>query len=78
MARMHHGGLPTAAFHGPSPLQYNFDTGNLNFLPIGDPVGKFPAIFIFYPTTHKIKQQKEPEKQDQPWTDHSTISAKPH
>jgi hypothetical protein len=33
MARMHHGGLPTAVLHGRSPLPYNFDTGNLNFLP---------------------------------------------
>jgi hypothetical protein len=30
---MHHGGLPTAALHGRSPLPYNFNTGDLNFLP---------------------------------------------
>jgi hypothetical protein len=41
-------------------------------------VGKFPAIIFFPPTTHKIKEQKIPEKWDQPRTDHSTISAKPH
>jgi hypothetical protein len=33
MARMHHGGLPTAALNGRSPLPYTIDTGNLNFLP---------------------------------------------
>ncbi len=33
MARMHHGGLPTAALHGCSPLPYHFDTRDLNFLP---------------------------------------------
>ena len=33
MVRMNHGGLPTAALHGGSPLPYTFDTCNLNFLP---------------------------------------------
>jgi hypothetical protein len=44
---------------------------------IRGPVGKFPPPF-FFPSAHKIKQQKKPEKRDGPWTDHSTISAKPH
>jgi hypothetical protein len=38
-------------------------------------VGNFPP---FFPTTHKIEQQKKAEKWDGPRTDHSTISAKPH
>jgi hypothetical protein len=29
---MHHGGLPTAALNGCSPLPYTFDIGNLNLL----------------------------------------------
>jgi hypothetical protein len=33
MARMHHGGLPTAALNGRSPLPYTFNTSDLNLLP---------------------------------------------
>jgi hypothetical protein len=40
-------------------------------------VGKSPPPF-FPPRAHKIEQQKKTEKSDQPQTDHSTISAKPH
>jgi hypothetical protein len=29
---------------------------------LGSPVGKFPAIYFFSPTTHKIEQQKNQKK----------------
>jgi hypothetical protein len=45
---------------------------------IGGPVGKFSSIPPPPPTTHKIGQQKKPEKRDQSRADHSPISTKPH
>jgi hypothetical protein len=47
MALMHHGGMPTAAFHGRSPLSYNYNTGDLNFLPkfLSNSVDHSPDLF---------------------------------